>query len=141
MSDALTLTNGQLAELAVGLASLDGLRTGPEDFKPYRFDDEHETAWLISDNTAAVTEALKAFTRHKKVLAVTHCIAEGMKVTEANTPQIVAFMTIVGDLEDKAVKVPGLKKISRERLCVGKGDKKNAIPPSVLAKLHPILED
>lgn len=141
MPDVITLTNGQLAELAVGLASLDGLKTKPDEFRPYKFDDENETAWLISDNLAAVNDALKVFNRHKKVLAVTHCIADGIKITEANAPQIAAFMTAVGELEDKTVEVSGLKKISRARLCVGKGDKKNPIPPSVLSKLHPLLED
>lgn len=141
MPDVITLTNGQLAELAVGLTSLDGLRTKPDEFRPYKFDDDNETAWLISDNLAAVNDALKVFNRHKKVLAVTHCIADGIKITEQNAPQIAAFMTAVGELEDKTVEVSGLKKLSRARLCVGRGDKKNPIPPSVLAKLHPLLED
>lgn len=137
----LTLTNGQLAELAAGLASLDGLRTKPDEFRPYKFDDENETTWLISDNGAIVAEAVKRFNRLKKTLAVKHCITEGMKITPENAPVVAAFMTDIGELEDKQVEVIGLKKISRARLCVGKGEKKNAIPPSVLMKLIPLLED
>lgn len=141
MPETLTLTNGQLAELALGLASLDGLRTKPDEFRPYKFDDENETTWLVAENSSVLANALTTYNRAKKLLGVQHSIAEGMKITPENADKVAAFMTALGALEDKSVEIAGLKKISRERLCVGKGEKRNQIPPSVLAKLHPLLED
>ena len=140
-STALTLTNGKLAMLAEGLASLDGLRTKPDEFKPYKFDDENETTWLIANNSAVVADALKVFERAKKLLAVQHGIADRMAITKDNADAVAAFMEGMAQLEDKEVEVRGLSKLSRARLKVGNGEKKNPIPPSVLTKLVPILEE
>lgn len=140
-STVLTLTNGKLAQLAMGLASLDGLRTKPDEFKPYKFDDENETTWLIANNAAVVADALKTFERAKKLLAVQYGIADRMQITAENAGAVSEFMAGLAQLEDKEVEVRGLAKISRARLKVGCGDKRNAIPPSVLAHLMPILEE
>ena len=139
---SLKLTNAKLAALAEGLASLDGIRTKPDEFRPYKFDDENETTWLIADNTEAVAAVLKGFNRAKKSLATQHQIPDGpFQITKENAEQVSGFLAALEALEDREVEVPGLKKISRARLKVGSGDKKNPIPPSVLAKLSPILED
>ena len=138
---SLKFTNGQLARIAAGLAGLDGVQIRPDEFRAFRFDDENETTWLIAENSAIVAESLKVFERAKKLLAIQHGIADGMKITTENAPKVAEFMSALALLEDKEVEVPGLKMISRARLCVGKGEKKNPIPPSVLAKLHPLLEE
>lgn len=136
------LTNAKLAALAEALAAMDGIRTKPDEFRPYRFDDENETTFLIADNTEAAGNALKSFQRAKKLLAVQYQIPDGpFQFTNDNAERVSAFLAALEALEDREVEVPGLKKISRARLKVGNGDKKNPIPPSVLAKLSPILED
>ena len=138
----LVITNSKLAALAEGLGQLDGIKTKPDEFRPYKFDDENETTWLIADNTEAVAPALKGYQRAKKSLAVQHQIPDGpFQITKENAEQVAAFMTALDALEDREVEVVGLKKISRARLKVGNGEKKNPIPPSVLAKLAVILED
>lgn len=137
--DTISLTNARLASLAEGLASLDGLRTSAESFKPYKFDDKNETTWLIADSTDLVTDAVKKYGARKKILAVQHGVKEGMTVTAENQASIQAFLEDVEALNETVITLP-LSKISRERLKVGKGEKENPIPPSVLAKLMPILE-
>lgn len=137
MPETLTLTNGKLEQLAAGLAALDGLRTKPDEFKPYKFDDEAETTWLIANNSAVVADALKAFERAKKLLAIQHGVADKMPITPQNAEAVQAFMRELEVIEDKEIEVRGLSKLSRKALNVGK----NAIPPSVLSRLLPILED
>jgi hypothetical protein len=136
MAENLTLTNGKLVEVATGLAGLDGIRLSKEEFKPFRFDDT-ETLWAIVANTVAVQEALKVFERAKKALAAQHGLIEGMKVTDEHREAANKFFAALEELNEKNVSVPGLAKISRAKLQVAK----NGIPPSVLAKLAPILED
>lgn len=136
MAEALILTNGKLAHLAEGLASLDGLRTKPDEFRPYKFDSD-EVVWAIANNAVLVADALKIFERAKKLLAVQHGIADRMQITPANADAVAAFMDGVSKLEDKEVTVAGLVKIARSKLNVGK----NQIPASVLAKLFSVLEE
>lgn len=137
----LTLTNGQLAELASGLANLDGLRTKPDEFQPYLFNPD--TTFAIAKNITIIADKLKVLDRAKKLLAVQYSVSEGMKVTPENAEKIGAFMNAMGELQDKEVEVVGLEKISREKLKVGNDRKKeqNPILPSVLAKLMLLLED
>jgi hypothetical protein len=136
MPETLTLTNGQLAQLAVGLAALDGLRVKADEFRPYRYDDAAETAWLIANNAAVVSDSLRAFDRAKKMLAVQHGVADNMPINAETVPKIVAFTEALAELEDKTSEVRGLTKLKRDSLNVGK----NQIPPGVLAKLMPLLE-
>lgn len=137
----LKLTNGQLADLSLGLSSLDGLRTSPESFRPYKFDDENETTWLIAENISALEQHIKAFDRAKKIESARYGISNGTKITAENAENVAGFLKAVGDLEEKEIEVTGLQRISRARLKVGKGDKCNPIPPSVLGKIMPLLED
>lgn len=139
--DAITLSYGKLAQINEGLGALDGLRTGPDSFKPYKFDDENDTTWIIASNQAKIADALKVYDRAKKSLAVQHQMGDRVVITDVNAEKVSAFMAALAALEDKEVSVPGLEKLSRGRLKVGSGEKKNPIPPSVLAKLMPILEE
>lgn len=141
MSDAaITLTNDQLSRLGEGLAALDGLRTKANEFEPFLFNPE--TTWLISDNQTAVADALRSYAKAKKLLASQHKITESMSVTPENSASVAAFMAALDELNEREVSVSGLQKISREKLNVGHDPKKqqNRIPPSVLARLQPILE-
>lgn len=143
MADIITLklTNAKIAALVAGLAGLDGLRVSPNEFRPYRYDDDNETIWLIAGNAAILGDALKRFEHAKKLLALQHQVTDGTVITEKNAEQVSKFMQELSTLEEKEVEVEGLQKISRARLKVGKGDKNNPIPPSVLARLWPLLED
>lgn len=136
MPETLTLTNGQLANLAVGLAGLDGLRVKADEFRPYKYDDAAETAWLIASNAAVASDALRAFDRAKKMLAVQHGVADSMPINAETAPKIVAFTEALAALEDRSSEIHGLTKIKRDSLNAAK----NGIPPSILAKLMPILE-
>jgi hypothetical protein len=133
-----TLTNDQLQQISEGLAALDGLRKGKDEFEPFQFC--ADTTWLIASNQVAVVEKLKIFDKAKRLLATQHGIKEGMPVTKDNSEQVQAFMEGLSSLGDAAVSFDGLQKIPRANLNVGNDAKKNRIPPSVLAKLMPILE-
>lgn len=137
---AITLTYDQLVKLGEGLAALDGLRTKPNEFEPFLFNPD--TTWAIVENQTIVAGKLKTYTGAKKSLAVQHKITEGMPVTPENSPSVAAFMAGLDELNERLIEVVGLQKISREKLNVGHDPKKqqNKIPPSVLARLQPILE-
>ena len=137
---ALTLTYDQLVKLGEGLAALDGLRTKPGEFEPFLFNPD--TTWAIAENATVVTGKLKTYAGAKKSLAVQHKITEGMAVSPENSASVAAFMAGLDELNERAVEVDGLQRISREKLNVGHDVKKqqNRIPPSVLARLQPILE-
>lgn len=140
-STVLTITSGKLKQLADGLAALDGQRIKADEFRPYKFDDDTELTWLIANNAAVVADALKVFDRARKSLAIKHGVTDGMQVTPANAGAVAIFMSELDALEDREVEVRGLAKLSRAMLRVGSGDKRNPIPPSVLMRLMPILEE
>jgi len=135
----LTLTNAKIAELSSGLAGLDGQRVKGE-LEPYLFCPE--LTWLVADNQTALEPKLAAYNKAKKALAAQHKITDGMAISAQNAEQVAAFMAAVDELHEREV-VVGLQKISRAKLNVGHDRKKeqNNIPPSVLARLQPILED
>lgn len=137
----ITLTNGRIAQLSEGLASLDGLRTKPDEFEPYLFNPD--TTWIIASNQTILADKIKVFEKAKKSLASQHKITERMAITPENSTQVNAFMEGLSVLQDTEVAVEGLQKISREKLNVGNDKKKgqNTIPASVLAKLMPLLEE
>lgn len=137
---ALTLTYDQLVKLGEGLAALDGLRTKANEFEPFLFNPD--TTWLIAEGQVFVAEKLKAFTVAKRSLAAQHKITDGMSVNAENSASVSVFMAGLDELNERKVDVAGLQKISREKLNVGHDPKKqqNRIPPSVLAKLQPVLE-
>lgn len=134
------LTNARLMRLSGGLASLDGIRPKPGEFKPFDF--SAETTFKIAANAALVADKAAPFNRAKELLAVKYEIAEGMKVTAANAKNVSDFMEALGLLEDKEVTVDGLEKISLAELNIGFDCKKNQnqIAASTLAALMPILE-
>lgn len=136
---ALTLTYDQLVKLGEGLAALDGLRTKPGEFEPFLFNPD--TTWAIAENQTIVAAKLKTYAGTKKSLAVQHKITEGMAVTPENSASVAAFMAGLDELNERAVEVDGLQRISREKLNVG-GDvnkKQNRIPPSVLSRLAVLI--
>lgn len=136
-----SLTNAKLAALADGLLSLDGLRTSQTEFRPYRFDDAGDMAWAIAGNVVVSQDALRAFERAKKSLAAQYDVQEKMPNTPENKERAEKFLAALDDLAEKPVTIPGLTPISRKALNVGPGPKQNPIPPSVLAKLAPLLTD
>lgn len=140
-STTIALSNGKLEQLAIALASLDGLRTKPDEFKPYKFDDDTEMTWLIASNAAVVADALKVYERAKKSLALKYGVADRMPITKENADNVAAFMEELAALEDRDVEVSGLNRLSKAKLRVGSGDRRNPIPPSVLTRLMPILEE
>jgi hypothetical protein len=143
MSSPVSLTNAKLAALADGLLSLDGLRTSQTEFRPYRFDDAGDMAWAIAGNVVVAQDSLRAFERAKKALAAQFDIRENepMANTPENKERAEKFLAALDDLAEKPVSIPGLTPISRKSLNVGPGPKQNPVPPSVLAKLTPLLTD
>lgn len=139
-SPVLTFTNTQLQKLSVGLASLDGIRTSPNDFEPFRF--SPDTTWKIASNQTIIADHLQKFERARKSLAVQHKVSEGMKITPENSVQVNAFMQELDVLTEKVIEVSGLEKIGRDKLNIGfdESKKQNAIAPSVLVNLMPLLE-
>lgn len=137
----MNLTNLQLERLAASLGALDGIRTKPDEFQPYRFD--ADTTWLIAANTVAVAEKLSVFNRAKKLLMVSHQMVDRVTVTPENVEKVQAFMAAVSELEDREVKADGIQQISRCKLAIGGDSRKgeNLIPSSVLAGLMPILTE
>lgn len=137
MESPLILTNGQLESVVAGLSSLDGLNL-KDGFIPFKFDDD--TTWDIAVNIDIVNRAIGVLNTARKSLAKQNAVTERMAITPENSGRVAAFMEGLDALLAKEVALPGLVKISRGKLNVGQGDKKNAIPSSVLAKLMPILE-
>ncbi len=127
------LTNSQLESVAQGLAALDGLQL-KDGFVPFKFDDE--TTWSLAVKMAAVQQAMTILNTAKKSLARQNGLAEGMKVTPENAEKVQAFMESLDALMAKPAEVGTLEPISRAALNLAK----NAIPPTVLARLMPILE-
>ncbi len=136
----LTFTNAQLQKLSTGLAALDGIRTKPDEFEPYRF--SPDTTWKIASNQTIIADKLQAFERARKSLAAQHKVTDRMAITPQNADQVAAFMAGLDELNDREVKVEGLEKISREKLNFGSDQEKrqNQIPPSVLVNLMALLE-
>ncbi len=136
----LTFTNAQLQKLSAGLAALDGIRTKPDEFEPYRFNPE--TTWRIASNQTIITDKLQSFERARKSLAAQNKVTDRMAITPHNAEQVAAFMAGLDELNDREVKVEGLEKISRDKLNLGfdREKKQNPIPPSVLVNLMPLLE-
>lgn len=139
--DSITITNAKLADLASALSSLDGLRTSANDFRPYRFDDEGATTWLIAENIVLVQDALRAYQHARRSAAAANKVTDRLVVGPENAERVATFMADLDKLEAKTVTIKGLKKISRKILNAGAGTRQNPVPPSVLAKLSPILED
>lgn len=136
----LTFTNAQLQKLSAGLAALDGIRTKPDEFEPFRF--SPETTWRIASNQTIIDDKLQAFERARKSLAAQHKVTDRMAITPQNADQVAAFMAGLDELNYCVVNVEGLEKIGRDKLNVGfdREKKQNPIPPSVLANLMLLLE-
>lgn len=136
----LKLTNLQLVKLANALASLDGIRLGPQQFEPFNFNPE--TTWKVANNIAVLADPVAVFERAKKMLMVQNQMADQIQVTAENAKKVADFIVMIEGLEAKEVEV-ALEPLSREKLNVGGDSRKsqNRIPPSVLAALVPILED
>lgn len=141
MSDApITLPNSKLELVLAGLSELDGIKAG-DVFTPFVLD--ADTTWLIADNTVAVRRALESFTVAKKALAKRHDVKEGMQVRRDDADgmaRVAAFLEELDGLNAREVPVPGLRKIARAALKVGREKGQNAILASTLAKLGAILE-
>ena len=136
----LTLSNSKLAELAAGLAALDGLRVKGE-LEPFLFCPE--LTWLVADWQTALEPAVSSYRKAQKSLTTQHKVTEGMAITPQNADAVAAFVAALDALNEREVEVVGLQKISRAKLNVGHDKKKeqNNIPPTVLARLRPILEE
>lgn len=137
----ITVTNAQLARLAVGLASLDGWRPKPDEYIPFQF--APETTWKIASNSAIIAASLAPVDKAKKTLAAQYQITDRMQITPENMPRAKDFMEALAMLEEKLVDVSGLEIIAKDKLNLGYDPKKNQnqIAPSVLVMLMPILGD
>lgn len=129
------ITNAQLESIAQGLAALDGLNL-KDGFVPFRFDDE--TTWQIAVASDAVQRQLAVFNAAKKSLAKQNGVTDRMPITKENAASVAAFMESLDVLLSRPVEIE-IQPLSRAKLNVGQGEKKNAIPPGVLARLMPIL--
>lgn len=142
MSDEskLTLRNVKIVELFGALGGLSGLRVNGE-LVPYLF--SPELTWKIADNQTLLEPYVRSYNRAKKALSVQHKVTEGMPVTPQNAESVAAFFSAADELDEREVDVSGLQKINRDKLNVGHDSKKeqNNIPPAVLARLQPILEE
>lgn len=134
MSDApLKLTNRQIARLAEGLKALDGVVS--DGGKITRFKLDSDTAWNIAVNIEIVDQAIRIYERAKKTLGEQYGVVERMELTPQNAPNVASYIAAEDVLQDK-IQDLGLHIFSRKTL-----QEKNAIPPSVLANLKPILTD
>ena len=136
----LSFTNTQLQKLSAGLAALDGLRTKPDEFEPFRF--SPETTWKIASNQTIIADNLQKFERARKSLAAQHKIVDRMTITPENAEQVNAFIQELDVMSEKVLEISGLEKIARDKLNIGfdKDKKQNPVPPSVLVNLLPLLE-
>lgn len=133
--NALTLSNRELLNLHEGLSALDGIvdRSGQNaEVTRFKFDDK--LSWNIAKAADIVERATLVYQRARKSAAANFGVVSGMKVTPENASNVAKYQEAEEALLDKTQEVQGILKLARRDLQNG-----NAIPPSVLKKLMPIL--
>ena len=127
------LSNRQILKLAEGLSSLDGVVEGG---KVVRFKLDNDTAWHVALDLEAVARAKVAYERRLKSLGAELGVVERMELTPANAANVAKYMDEQETLLEQTQDMSCLHSYCRKAL-----QEKNAIPPSVLANLLPLLED
>lgn len=131
--DSSLLTNRSILKLADGLALLDGVVDGG---KACRFEWDSDTAWILALDTEAVSRAKLIYERALKSLGARLGVVDKMAVTPENAANVAAYLDQHEQLLDQTQDMSCLHSYSRSVL-----QKKNKIPPSVLANLLPVLKD
>ncbi len=133
-TDPRNLTNRQILKLDLGLSALDGVMG--DGGKIVRFKLGADVTWFLALDIEAVGRAKAAYERALKSLGAQHGVVDRMEVTTQNAAAVAAYVAGQEALLDQEQDMSCLHTYKRTEL-----QEKNAIPPSVLANLLPVLED
>ena len=135
------LTVGKCLEIANGLDQLDGyprvIKDGEKETTVQQQYKLGSVRYTIALNMAALKPVRESAERARQQIIVD---INGGKTVMPNSPEMVRFLAEYQKVLDKPCEVtPGHIKVSDLKL--GDGPTENAVPPSVLSVLYPILDN
>lgn len=143
MADKLTLKIRQVVEIAQGLKRLDGIVRGREN-EPFEM--SAKTIWNIAKNGTVFDREVEAFNKAQRSAAAGSKIYDGDALVPATAVQFAAYKDKIEEMKDAEIEVPGVLMLKLSDLIKKPSNspskiKTNAIPPSVLTQLMPIIEE